>query len=74
VLHLRTHVVVANMTWARGRWTSLEAPGLYEHKSAAGAVHRAALRVEVREHLPWLGWRSAGQRLFEIEGGVINRS
>jgi conjugative relaxase-like TrwC/TraI family protein len=35
---LHTHVVVANMTRADGRWTSLEAHGLYEHKSAAGDV------------------------------------
>jgi hypothetical protein len=30
-----THVVIANMTRAEGRWTLLEAHGLYEHKSAA---------------------------------------
>jgi TrwC relaxase len=49
---LHTHVVVANMTRAEGRWTSLEAHGLYEHKSAGGAVYRAVLRAEVRERLP----------------------
>jgi len=37
---LHTHVVVANMTRADGRWTSLEAHALYEHKSAARAVYR----------------------------------
>jgi conjugative relaxase-like TrwC/TraI family protein len=31
---LHAHVVVANMTRAEGRWTSLEAHGIYEHKSA----------------------------------------
>lgn len=65
---LHTHVVVANMTRAEGRWTSLEAHGLYEHKSAAGAVYRAVLRAEVRERLPWVWWRTAGRGLFEIEG------
>jgi hypothetical protein len=35
-----------------GRWTSLEAQGLYEHKSAARALYRAVLRGEVRERLP----------------------
>ena len=65
---LHTHVVVANMTRADGRWTSLEAHGLYEHKSAAGAVYRAVLRAEVRERLPWVWWRTVGRGLFEIEG------
>jgi conjugative relaxase-like TrwC/TraI family protein len=65
---LHTHVVVANMTRADGRWTSLEAHGLYAHKSAAGAVYRAVLRAEVRERLPWVWWRAVGRGLFEIEG------
>jgi conjugative relaxase-like TrwC/TraI family protein len=65
---LHTHVVVANMTRAEGRWTSLEAHGLYEHKSAAGALYRAVLRAEVRERLPWVWWRSSSRGLFEIDG------
>jgi conjugative relaxase-like TrwC/TraI family protein len=65
---LHTHVVVANMTRAEGRWTTLEAHSLYEHKSAAGAVYRAVLRAEVRERLPWVWWRQVGRGLFEIEG------
>jgi conjugative relaxase-like TrwC/TraI family protein len=65
---LHTHVVVANMTKAEGRWTTLEAHSLYEHKSAAGAVYRAVLRGEVRERLPWVWWRQVGRGLFEIEG------
>jgi conjugative relaxase-like TrwC/TraI family protein len=54
---LHTHVVVANMTRAEGRWTTLEGHSLYEHKSAAGAVYRAVLRTEVRDRLPWVWWR-----------------
>ena len=65
---LHTHVVVANMTRAEDRWTTLEAHSLYEHKSAAGAVYRAVLRAEVRERLPWAWWRQVGRGLFEIEG------
>jgi conjugative relaxase-like TrwC/TraI family protein len=38
---LHTHVVVANMTLAAGRYTALDAHGIYEHKSAGGAVYRA---------------------------------
>ena len=56
------------MTRAEGRWTSLEAHGLYEHKSAGGAVYRAVLRAEVRERLPWVSWHETTRGLFEIDG------
>jgi conjugative relaxase-like TrwC/TraI family protein len=65
---LHTHVVVANMTRAQDRWTTLDAHDLYEHALAAGAVYRAVLRAEVRERLPGMWWRPAGRGLFEIEG------
>jgi hypothetical protein len=56
------------MTPADGRWTSLEAHGLYEHKSAGGAVYRVVLRREVLARLPWVWWHQVGRGLFEIEG------
>jgi conjugative relaxase-like TrwC/TraI family protein len=65
---LHTHVVVANMTQADGRYTALDARALYHHKSAGGAVYRAVLRAEVRERLPWAGWHRAGRGLFELDG------
>jgi conjugative relaxase-like TrwC/TraI family protein len=65
---LHTHLVVANMTRADGRYTALDAHAIYEHKSAAGALYRAVLRAEVRERLPWVRWRAAGRGLFEIDG------
>ena len=65
---LHTHVVAANLTRADGRFTSLDAHALYEHKSAAGAVYRAVLRAEVCDRLPWVQWRQAGRGLFEIDG------
>jgi conjugative relaxase-like TrwC/TraI family protein len=65
---LHTHVVAANLTRADGRFTSLDAHALYEHKSAAGAVYRSVLRAEVREQLPSVQWRGAGRGLFEIDG------
>jgi conjugative relaxase-like TrwC/TraI family protein len=65
---LHTHVVVANMTRADGRYTALDARSIYEHKSAAGAVYRAVVRAEVRERLPWLSWRQTGRGLFELDG------
>jgi conjugative relaxase-like TrwC/TraI family protein len=65
---LHTHVVVANLTRAAGKYTALDAHTLYEHKSAAGAFYRAVLRAEVRERLPWASWRETGRGLFEIDG------
>jgi conjugative relaxase-like TrwC/TraI family protein len=63
-----THVVVANMALAEGRYTALDAHALYEHKNAAGTVYRAVLRAKVRERLPWVSWRATGRGLFEIDG------
>jgi conjugative relaxase-like TrwC/TraI family protein len=65
---VHTHVVVANMTRAAGKYTALDAHALYEHKNAAGAFYRAVLRGEVRERLPWVSWREVGRGLFEVEG------
>jgi conjugative relaxase-like TrwC/TraI family protein len=65
---LHTHVIVANMTRADGRYTALDARWLYAHKSAAGALYRAVLRADVRERLPWVSWRPAGRGLFEVDG------
>ncbi len=65
---LHTHVVVANLTRAGGKFTALDAHALFEHKSAAGAVYRAALRAEVRQRLPWVSWSRASRGLFEIDG------
>jgi conjugative relaxase-like TrwC/TraI family protein len=65
---LHTHVVVANLTQADGRYTALDGRSIYEHKSAAGAVYRSVLRGEVRERLPWLSWRASGRGLFELDG------
>lgn len=65
---LRAHLVVANLTLAEGRYTALDAHALHEHKNAAGAVYRAALRAEVGERLAWVSWRAADRGLFEIHG------
>ncbi len=65
---LHTHVVVAKLTRADGRFTALDARGLCEHKSAAGAVYRAVLRAEVRERLPYVSWSRTSRGLFEIDG------
>jgi conjugative relaxase-like TrwC/TraI family protein len=64
---LHTHVVVANLTLAERRYTALDAHVIYEHKNAAGAVYRAALRAQVRERVRWAAWRPADRGLFEID-------
>jgi conjugative relaxase-like TrwC/TraI family protein len=64
---LHTHLVVANLTRAEGRWTALEGHALYEHKMAAGAVYRAVLRAAVRSRLSWVRWRVVGEGLHEID-------
>jgi ATP-dependent exoDNAse (exonuclease V) alpha subunit len=65
---LHTHVVVANLTRADGRFTALDARSLFVHKSAVGAVYRAVLRAEVRERLAWVSWSRVSRGLFEIDG------
>lgn len=65
---LHTHVVIGNLTRAEGRYTAVDAHALYEHKSAAGAIYRAALRAEVCDRLPWVRWRSTARGLFEVDG------
>jgi conjugative relaxase-like TrwC/TraI family protein len=66
--HLHTHVVVANLTRAEGRYTALDARALYEHKAAGGAVYRLVLREQVRARLPWAVWHPVGRGLFELDG------
>ena len=65
---LHTHVLIANLTAAEGRYTALDAHAIYEHKSAAGAVYRAVLRAVARERLPWVRWREVNRGLFEVDG------
>jgi hypothetical protein len=42
--HLHTHVLVANATFADGRWTRLYHPAIYEHAKTASAIED--LRIE----------------------------
>lgn len=66
--HLHTHVLVANTSRGPdGRWSALDATGLYRSKHAAGAVFRTALARELTERLG-VSWRPAGKGLIEIAG------
>lgn len=45
--HLHSHVVVANLGSADGRWTALDGRGLYAHRAAADALYHAHLRHQL---------------------------
>ncbi|HEY3492212.1 MAG TPA: MobF family relaxase, partial [Solirubrobacterales bacterium] len=60
--HLHTHVLVANATFAEGRWTRLYHPALYEHAKTASAVYEAHLRDELTRRL--------GVRFKEVRNGI----
>ncbi|HEX5989369.1 MAG TPA: MobF family relaxase [Solirubrobacterales bacterium] len=60
--HLHTHVLVANATYAEGRWTRLYHPALFEHAKTASAVYEAHLRDELTRRL--------GVRFKEVRNGI----
>jgi conjugative relaxase-like TrwC/TraI family protein len=64
---LHTHVLVANATFAEGRWTRLYHPAIYEHAKTASYVYEAHLRDELTHRLG-VRWREVVNGLSEIEG------
>jgi len=64
---LHTHVLVANATFAEGRWTRLYHPAIYEHAKTASYVYEAHLRDELTQRLG-VRWREVVNGLSEIEG------
>jgi conjugative relaxase-like TrwC/TraI family protein len=64
---LHTHVLVANATFAEGRWTRLHHPSIYEHAKTASYIYEAQLRHELTERLG-VRWREVKNGLAEIEG------
>ena len=65
--HLHTHVLVANATFADGRWTRLYHPALYEHAKTASAIYEAHLRDELTRRLG-VRWKEVRNGIAEIEG------
>jgi conjugative relaxase-like TrwC/TraI family protein len=63
---LHTHVLVANATFAEGRWTRLYHPAIYEHAKTASYVYEAHLRDELTRRLG-VRWREVVNGLSEIE-------
>jgi conjugative relaxase-like TrwC/TraI family protein len=66
-MQLHTHVLVANATFAEGRWTRLYHPAIYEHAKTAGYVYEAHLRHELGQRLG-VRWQGVVNGLSEIEG------
>jgi len=64
---LHTHVLVANATFAEGRWTRLYHPAIYDHAKAAGYIYEAHLRDELTRRLG-VRWREVENGIAEIRG------
>ena len=66
-MQIHTHVLVANATFAEGRWTRLYHPAIYHHAKTAGYVYEAHLRDELTRRLG-VRWREVSNGIAEIEG------
>jgi conjugative relaxase-like TrwC/TraI family protein len=66
-MQIHTHVLVANATFAEGRWTRLHHPSIYEHAKTASYIYEAHLRDELTRRLG-VRWREVVNGLSEIEG------
>ena len=66
-MQIHTHVLVANATFAEGRWTRLYHPAIYEHAKAAGYIYEAQLRDELTRRLG-VRWREVENGIADIQG------
>ena len=64
---LHTHVLIANATFAQGRWTRLYHPAIYEHAKTASYVYEAHLRDELTCRLG-VRWQEVVNGIADIEG------
>jgi conjugative relaxase-like TrwC/TraI family protein len=64
---LHTHALIANATFAEGRWTRLYHPAIYENAKAAGYIYEAHLRDELTRRLG-VRWGEVENGIAEIEG------
>ena len=68
--HVHTHVVVANLAHGTdGRWTAIDARGLYAHARAAGALYDAHVRhgLVTRLGSSWSLRRSGAYELAQVD-------
>jgi conjugative relaxase-like TrwC/TraI family protein len=64
---LHTHAVVANITRADGRWSTLDGRLIYAHARTAGFLYQAALRDELSRSLG-VDWTPVERGVAEIRG------
>ncbi|HMC51325.1 MAG TPA: MobF family relaxase, partial [Acidimicrobiales bacterium] len=66
--HLHTHVLVANLVRGEdGRWSALEAGGLFAHATTAASLHAAQLRSRLTNRLG-LAWARHGDGGAQVAG------
>lgn len=66
--HLHTHVLVANLVeGVDGRWSALDARGLYLEALTAGYLYQAHLRSELTERLG-VGWTPVHKGTADVKG------
>jgi conjugative relaxase-like TrwC/TraI family protein len=66
--HVHTHVVVANLVSADGRWSCLDRLALRRGRAGAGAVYQASLRHHVAVAGVALGWMVRSDGLADVAG------
>ena len=64
---LHTHAIVANLTRAGGRWSTLDGRAIYAHARTAGFLYQTALRHELSERLA-VEWGPVERGVAEIQG------
>ncbi|MGH9015363.1 MAG: MobF family relaxase [Acidimicrobiia bacterium] len=67
--HLHTHVLVANLVYAPpdGRWSALDARGLYGWAKTVGYLYEAQLRAELTRRLA-VDWTPVVNGIADVEG------
>jgi conjugative relaxase-like TrwC/TraI family protein len=67
--HLHTHVLAANLVWSPhdGRWSALDARGLYGWAKTVGFLFEAQLRAELTRRLG-VSWGLVVNGIAEIDG------
>ena len=66
-MQVHTHVLIANATFAEGRWTRLYHPAIYEHAKTASYIYEAHLRHELTRRLG-VRWQEVSKGIADIEG------
>jgi conjugative relaxase-like TrwC/TraI family protein len=70
---LHTHAVIANMTKANGRWSTLDGRLVYAHARTAGFLYQAALRDQLTRELgvEWTAVKRGVAEIRRIDADVL---